>query len=186
MIIRWCFLLILGGLISCGHLQTPEYTSPGEYATPDEYMNSKEIHRDEAQPPRGPFRLRFPVEKMSVSRGYLPRGRKEHHGLDLRGRKNDPIYAAHDGTVIYAGSGFRGYGKMIIIEYDQTWATLYGHLNKFAVKTGDLVQGGQLIGHMGRTGRATGVHLHFELLKEKLPIDPLPIFSAQGVYVLNY
>ncbi len=91
----------------------------------------------------------------------------------MRGPKNTPIVAAHPGRVIYVGRGFRGYGKMVMIEYNNRWASLYAHLNSFEVKQGQYVRMGDVIGRMGRTGRATGVHLHFELLKNKLPVNPM-------------
>ena len=180
-LIRILSVLIFGGLLSCGHFQRPEYTRQGEYSTPEEFMSDRYTSRPSKTPARGPFRLRWPVANFDMSRGFRETGKGEHHGLDIRGRKNDPILAAHDGVVIFAGTGFRGYGKMIIIEYDGNWATLYAHLNAFKVKTADEVKAGDLIGLMGRTGRATGVHLHFELLKNKIPIDPLPIFERHGV-----
>ena len=104
-------------------------------------------------------------------------------GVDLAGKRGYRIYAAHDGIVVYAGRGFRGYGNMILLEYDGQWATLYAHLDGFRVKTGDRVSTGQTIGTMGRTGRATGVHLHFELLKKKQPVDPLPYLRGEALVV---
>jgi murein DD-endopeptidase MepM/ murein hydrolase activator NlpD len=190
-ILQISLFLILCTALSCGHFQGPEYSgdndyvSQGEFSTSQELYNSKElIHPQRKTQPTGPFRLQWPVRKMSLSRGFKDGGsrRKTHLGLDIRGRRGDPIFAAHDGVVIYAGSGFRGYGKMIILEYDDTWATLYGHLNSFKVKTGDEVSSGALLGTMGRTGRASGVHLHFELIRNKTPIDPEPLLKfSRGV-----
>lgn len=91
----------------------------------------------------------------------------------MGGSKGSAILAAHEGRVIYTGSGFTGYGNMVMIEWDSNWATLYAHLNHIDVKEGQWVRQGQVIGGMGRTGRATGVHLHFELIRNKQPVDPL-------------
>lgn len=146
-------------------------------------MNSSEVRAQHAQHRpvvRGPFQLRWPVANPIINRGFL-NGKRPHNGLDLKGRKNEPVYAAHDGYVVYAGSKFRGYGKMIILEYDDGWATLYGHLNKFKVKTGQEVKAGEEIGAMGRTGRATGVHLHFEVIRNKIPVDPLPLLEKSRI-----
>ncbi|MCB0350895.1 MAG: M23 family metallopeptidase [Bdellovibrionales bacterium] len=172
--------------LSCSHFQSPEYSGGAEYSLQGEFSSPEEIYNSDAMKgaerpriQRGPFHLQWPVKKLTITRGFSHEGRKTHAGLDIRGRRNDSILAAHDGTVIYAGSGFRGYGKMIILEYDSSWATLYGHLNKFKVKTGQQVKAGQVIGLMGRTGRATGVHLHFELMRDKVPVDPKPmLFDA--------
>ncbi len=115
----------------------------------------------------------WPVDDARMTRGYLPNRRKPHLGLDLAAPKGSPIYAAHDGLIIYAGRDFKGYGKMVLIEGAQGWATLYGHFSKINVREGQRISQGEQIGQMGRTGRATGVHLHFEIRKEKGPVDPL-------------
>jgi murein DD-endopeptidase MepM/ murein hydrolase activator NlpD len=158
-------------------MSTADHSESDHFASPDDIYKSDDILKKKHQLIRGPFHLQWPVQKMMLTRGFSNRRKHTHLGLDLKGKKGSPILAAHDGTVIYAGSGFRGFGKMIVLEYDQTWATLYGHLNKFNVKTGAEVKAGSVIGFMGRTGHATGVHLHFELMRDKLPIDPAPFFK---------
>jgi murein DD-endopeptidase MepM/ murein hydrolase activator NlpD len=79
------------------------------------------------------------------------------------------------GTVIYTGREFKGYGKMVLIESGEGWATLYAHFDKILVSEGQRIHKGEVIGAMGRTGRATGVHLHFEIRKNRGPVDPLPL-----------
>lgn len=120
----------------------------------------------------------WPVEDARMSRGFLL-GKRWHYGLDLAAKKGTPILASESGVVIYVGKGFSGYGKLIVIEHNDTWATLYSHLNKFNVKEGDRVQRGQKIAEMGRTGRATGVHLHFEIRYNRQPVNPL-MYLPQG------
>lgn len=119
------------------------------------------------------FSLAWPVDRARLTQKFKPSGAKRHWGLDLAARKNSPIYAAHYGRVVYTGQGFSGYGKLIIIEFGDTWASFYSHMSKILVKTGDWVNQGDKIALMGRTGRATGVHLHFELRKNKKPVNPL-------------
>lgn len=126
------------------------------------------------------FSLDWPVTNVKLTQKFHPPTNPSHQGIDLGGKLNTPILAAHSGIVIYAGTGFRGYGKMMIIEHSEQWATLYAHLNRFKVKTGEWVAKGQLVGKMGRTGRASGVHLHFELIRDKIPIDPLSILRWPG------
>lgn len=168
-------------MLSCAQFRRAPFSSGiNEFSTADEYMNSPQVHRESKGQVRGPFQLQWPVRKAKINRGFST-GRDEHFGLDIGGRKNQTIYSAHDGTVVYAGSGFRGYGKMILIEYDSNWASLYGHLNRIEVKMGQKVLAGQVIGKMGRTGRATGVHLHFELIKGKQPVDPLPYLRDKAL-----
>lgn len=120
----------------------------------------------------------WPVEDARLSRGFLL-GKRWHYGLDLAAKKGTPILASEAGVVIYVGKGFSGYGKLIVIEHNDTWATLYSHLNKFSVKEGDRITRGQKIGEMGRTGRATGVHLHFEIRYNRQPVNPL-MYLPQG------
>lgn len=115
----------------------------------------------------------WPVDQARMTRGFLPNRKKPHLGLDLAARKGTAIYASHDGTVIYTGREFHGYGRLIMIEGQQGWASLYAHLSKINIKQGDRVKKGDLIGLMGSTGRSTGVHLHFEIRTASGPIDPL-------------
>jgi murein DD-endopeptidase MepM/ murein hydrolase activator NlpD len=79
--------------------------------------------------------------------------------------------------VIYAGNGFGGYGNMVLVEYNNEWATLYGHLESIAVREGRIVKAGDPLGGMGATGHATGVHLHFELMHNREPVDPLTLLT---------
>lgn len=117
----------------------------------------------------------WPVDAARMTRGFLPHKRRPHLGIDLAAPKGTPILAAQGGTVIYAGREFRGYGKMVLIESGSGWATLYAHFDKILVSEGQRIRKGEVVGAMGRTGRATGVHLHFEIRKDRGPIDPLPL-----------
>lgn len=121
----------------------------------------------------------WPVDEARLSRGYFlkdPRGKKKrpHLGIDLANRRGTPIFAAHNGKVIYVGSGFRGYGRMIMIEGPTgEYATVYAHLSKSRVRQGMQVRQGDRIADMGNTGRSTGNHLHFEIRTLQGPMDPL-------------
>ena len=120
----------------------------------------------------------WPVDNARMTRGFLPNKKKPHLGLDLAAPKGTPIMAARSGTVIYTGREFHGYGKMILIESGDGWATLYAHLDKILVAEGKKVHQGEVLGAMGRTGHATGVHLHFEIRKDRGPVDPLPLLPG--------
>ena len=85
-----------------------------------------------------------------------------HRGLDLAGRRGDPVYAADSGFVVYAGWSPVGYGNLIVIEHANGWQTWYGHLNQIFVTCGQDVWQGSTIGAVGSTGNSTGPHLHFE------------------------
>lgn len=129
----------------------------------------------------------WPVWEARMSRGYLPQGtkkrRRPHKGIDLAAPRGSAVMSSHDGVVIYAGSEFRGYGKMVMIESldprdGGNWATLYGHLDKILVYEGKRVRQGEVIGALGNTGRSSGPHLHFEIRRLNGPIDPLPMLPA--------
>ncbi|MBN1885665.1 MAG: M23 family metallopeptidase [Candidatus Krumholzibacteriota bacterium] len=103
-----------------------------------------------------------------------PRYNREefHYGVDIKARAGEEVLAAAAGTVTFAGRQ-RGFGKLIIIDHGGRVSTVYGHLSNVAVKMGESVKVGTVIGTVGRTGNATGVHLHFEIRKEGKALDPL-------------
>lgn len=155
-------------LTSCTTYRTAEYRGVGAYSTASaqsKYSGNQAVNHAGS--------LIWPVERVRVTQKFAPPKNPKHDGIDLGGSKNTPIIAAHTGRVIYAGRGFRGYGKMVMIESGDKWASIYAHLNKIKVKEGQVVHAGTTIGAMGRTGRATGVHLHFELMKDKMPVNPI-------------
>ncbi len=127
----------------------------------------------------------WPVQQARFTRGFLPNKRRPHLGIDLAAPRGTPIMASQGGVVIYTGRDFKGYGNMILIENGHGWATLYAHLDKFYVREGAKVSQGDVIGAMGRTGRATGVHLHYEIRKNRGPVDPLPLLPAGRELVSN-
>lgn len=172
---KWALLLLVSGLTACGHYrpQSAGYRVSSDYRAPATTEESTPF----IYAPRGPFHISWPVQRVKINRGYRPAKAPRHEGVDLGGVKNTPILAAHEGVVIYTGRDFRGYGNMVLIEYSREWATLYAHLNSISVRAGQIVRAGDPVGGMGRTGEATGVHLHFELLHKRQPIDPLPILS---------
>lgn len=105
-----------------------------------------------------------------------------HTGVDLGGTLGMPIHATAPGRVAYVGTS-NGYGRMVEIDHGQGLVTRYAHLSRFLVRRGDRVHYGQVIGLMGSTGRATGVHLHYEVLVDGKPRDPSKFIQA-GSYVL--
>ena len=92
-------------------------------------------------------------------------------GLVFRGKAGDPVLAAADGRVVYAGSGLRGYGNLVILKHSPTYLTAYAHNQTLLVKDDQAVKRGQKIAEMGSTD-ADGVQLHFEIRKQGKPIDP--------------
>ncbi len=126
----------------------------------------------------GRFSLEWPVDSARLTRGFLPHKKRPHLGVDLAAPKGTPVLSAQNGMVIYAGRDFRGYGRMVLVESGNGIATLYAHFDRIYVTEGQRVHSGEILGAMGRSGRATGVHLHFEVRKDKGPIDPLPLLPG--------
>ena len=92
-------------------------------------------------------------------------------GLNFAGKAGDPVMAAGDGKVVYAGAGLRGYGELIIIKHNATYLSAYAHNRKILVKEGQAVTRGQKIAEMGNTD-SDSVKLHFEIRKQGKPVDP--------------
>ncbi|MEO8807610.1 MAG: peptidoglycan DD-metalloendopeptidase family protein [Burkholderiaceae bacterium] len=92
-------------------------------------------------------------------------------GLSIGGKAGDPVFAAADGRVVYAGSGLRGYGNLIILKHNNTYLTAYAHNQALLVKEDQAVRRGQKIAEMGSSD-ADGVKLHFEIRKQGKPVDP--------------
>jgi lipoprotein NlpD len=92
-------------------------------------------------------------------------------GLVFAGKPGDPVFAAADGRVVYAGSGLRGYGNLVIVKHNNTYLTAYAHNQTLLVKEDQVVRRGQKIAEMGSSD-AERVQLHFELRKLGKPIDP--------------
>jgi murein DD-endopeptidase MepM/ murein hydrolase activator NlpD len=104
-----------------------------------------------------------------------------HTGVDFAAQRGTPVRAVGDGVITQAGWN-GGYGRAIDIQHDSTYASRYGHLDRFAdgILPGASVLKGQIIGYVGSTGRSTGPHLHFELYKDQQYIDPLSVeFPAE-------
>lgn len=93
-------------------------------------------------------------------------------GIDIAGQLGQPVKAAANGTVVYAGRGLLGYGDMIIIKHDETYLSAYAHNSRLLVKEGEQVRTGQTIAEMGNTG-TDRVKLHFEIRRRGQPVDPL-------------
>ncbi|MBX4187922.1 MAG: M23 family metallopeptidase [Candidatus Doudnabacteria bacterium] len=113
----------------------------------------------------------WPTPVRTITQGF----HRLHSGIDISDSKREPIYAAADGFVEL--SGWRtGYGNTVIINHGNGFKTLYGHSSEIYVKAGDKVTKGQVIAKQGNTGRvrgATGIHLHFEIIKNGVKVNPL-------------
>jgi lipoprotein NlpD len=102
----------------------------------------------------------------------------KNKGVDLSGNAGDPVVAAADGKVVYAGAGLRGYGNLIILKHNNTYLTAYAHNQSLQVKEDQSVKKGQKIAEMGNSD-ADRVKLHFEVRRQGKPVDPLKYLPAK-------
>jgi len=113
------------------------------------------------------------------ARGNLISGFDEskNKGLDIGGKVGDPVLAAADGRVVYAGAGLRGYGNLIILKHNNTYLTAYAHNQTLLVKEDQVIKRGQKIAEMGNSD-ADQVKLHFEIRRQGKPVDPAKYLSG--------
>ena len=102
----------------------------------------------------------------------------ETRGIEIGGKPGDPVRAAADGKVMYAGTGLNEYGSLIIVQHNKDFLTAYSHNRKLLVKTGDIVRQGQEIAEMGDEDNSR-VSVLFELRHDGKPIDPMPFLPAR-------
>ncbi|KXU94638.1 peptidoglycan-binding protein [Caballeronia megalochromosomata] len=126
-----------------------------------------------ATAPKGTFV--WPV-RGDVVRKFGASGNK---GIDIEGKVGQPVKAAASGKVVYAGSGLRSYGRMIIVKHSNDYLTAYAYNDKLLVKEGDTVKQGATIADMG-TGPSGTPALHFEVRKSGAAVDPVPLLGAAG------
>jgi len=147
-------------------------------------------------PSGGGFRMRASFRRRSGGDAFIwpvtgrinsffgRRGRRRHDGLDLKASRGSPVHAAEGGRVIASGRA-RGYGNFIKIRHSASFVTLYAHNNVNLVMSGARVVRGQVIARVGRTGNATGPHLHFEIIRDARARDPLyylPVGRRSGAF----
>lgn len=105
-----------------------------------------------------------------------------HQGIDIWGQRGQPVVAADGGEVIEVGSN-KSYGNYCLIRHNEEIVTRYAHCDEITVKEGDLVPQGGQVGTLGASGNATGVHVHFEIIKDGVKVDPLPYMTGSLPYV---
>lgn len=118
----------------------------------------------------------YPLEgKITSSFGWrknpFGRGYEFHTGMDIEAPAGSPVRATADGVVLHAGRLYQ-YGETVIIAHASGYRTLYAHLSHIEVKEGQKVSAGQTIGRVGSTGRSTGPHLHYEVIKDERALNP--------------
>lgn len=130
-------------------------------------------------PPTAPasnLRWAWPADGQLLSR--FAAGDPTRQGIDIAGKRGDPVRAAADGVVVYSGAGLVGYGELVIVKHDESWLSAYGHNRSRMVAEGARVRSGQQIAEMGRTGADRDM-LHFEIRYDGKPVDPLRHLPAR-------
>lgn len=138
--------------------------------------------RETAAVPAAGVRFSWPVSG-TISSHFGKRRGGYHEGIDIAAGKGTPVTASRSGHVIYSGNGLKGYGNLVIVRHVDGYSTVYAHLSKRDAKKGQFVTKGARIGRVGRTGHATGNHLHFEIRSARAPVNPL--LYLQGKYASN-
>ena len=105
-----------------------------------------------------------------------------HPGVDISAAMGTPVRAAGDGIVEYAAYRPDGYGKLVIIDHGNGLATHYAHLSRFEVVPGQEIRRGEVLGYSGATGRVTAPHLHFEVRRGGVPINPYQYLARSAVF----
>ena len=135
--------------------------------------------------------IKRPVKGGRISSNYgwrlhpIKHTQRMHTGIDYAVPVGTEVKAAQYGKVIFAGNQ-GGYGNLLVIKHNSTYRTVYAHLNKFKVSIGDWVKQGDVVAYSGNTGLSTGPHLHYEIRKNGLSLDPVTGQSAsEHILVLN-
>lgn len=176
----------IGQIVNVPRAMTVSEPPPAKQRHPKEYKNEMQLasrgsknSKDEetssvtAATFSGTFA--WPVGGQLTS-GYGNRNGRLHHGIDIWNEQeaNTPIKAAASGVVSRAGYA-GNYGNLIVIDHGDGWSTYYAHLSRIQVSKGQHITTGQRIGYMGKTGNATGYHLHFEVRQNGRSLDPLHV-----------
>ncbi len=105
-------------------------------------------------------------------------GQRIHQGIDIPAPKGTPVHATASGGCVVSGRNRGGYGEVIVLEHDGGYQTLYAHLSRRVVRVGQRVERGEIVGHVGSTGRATGNHLHYEVRRNAKACNPVPFLRS--------
>jgi murein DD-endopeptidase MepM/ murein hydrolase activator NlpD len=182
--------IINAKVVGTGNILSARFTNRGKAFTAVRYTNKQGVssyYTADGSSMRKAF-IRSPVDFARISSGFSM-GRmhpilnkiRAHKGIDYAAPRGTPIKAAGDGKVTLAGRQ-GGYGNVVTIQHNNSYKTLYGHMQGFAkgIRTGTSVKQGQIIGYIGTTGLSTGPHLHYEFQVNGRHVNPLSIKTAKA------
>ena len=144
--------------------------------------------------PAGPVTRRIafetPVRGHAINSSFglrrLPGQAARHHaGVDIAAPRGTGVYVAAEGSVLRTGYEPAGYGRFVEIRHPNGMTTLYGHLSRLDVASGEIVEAGARIGLVGSTGRSTGPHLHFEVRRGDRQVNPVKVMGQTFEVIID-
>jgi murein DD-endopeptidase MepM/ murein hydrolase activator NlpD len=174
--IKITFLITMGVLLNSACSETPIYHGKRGRTSDYERVPKKELSKVQID-------IRFfpPVKNYHgyrITSGFGIRNdpkynyKEFHSGIDIDTKEGEPIIASAPGKVVFAGRK-SGYGKIVIIEHGERIHTVYAHLSSIVCGKGDYLKRGEILGNAGKSGNATGIHLHFEIRKAGKAVNPI-------------
>lgn len=152
------------------HPKRPSVTQPSRLP------HTAAIPRDQVRPEQRGFL--WPLQG-KITRTFQPSGKRRHDGVDIAAPRGTSIRAAANGEVVFSDWGPGGYGRIVILRHEAGLVTVYAHNHRNLVRAGQTVRRGDHIATVGRSGRATGYHLHFEVRRQTVPVSPFKFLSHQ-------
>jgi hypothetical protein len=176
-----------GKFINYGNIIAAQYIGSSKKFSAFYFDDGRQAgYYDENGVPQRKMFLRVPVKFGQRTSSYstrrfhpISKKYKRHTGIDYSAARGTPIFATAGGTVEFAGRR-GGYGKLVVIRHPNGYKTYYGHCSRLLVKKGTYVKQGQTIARVGRTGQATGPHVHYEVRINGKPMNPKSIKSTKG------
>jgi murein DD-endopeptidase MepM/ murein hydrolase activator NlpD len=180
------FILVSAALLSLVACSpSPKYRSGPTRTTEDRTAHVREPSPPAPaaptlfSPPIRNYSKRRLTSRFGVRKNPRYGTREFHHGIDIKAKMGEDVLSAAPGTVIFAGRQ-SGFGKVVIIDHGKRFCTVSAHLSSMLVDEGDSVERGEVIGKIGRSGNATGTHLHFEIRVAGKSVDPLKYLRSTG------
>ncbi|MBU0506455.1 M23 family metallopeptidase, partial [bacterium] len=145
------------------------------YMSVTRFLRERKIATDRSQ---RPVTLDWPLKEFVLTSKFGMRHGRPHDGIDMSAPSGTPVLAAAEGQVLFA-KRFSGYGNLVVLKHAGNYFTAYSHNSRMYVTPGKVVKKGEKIAAVGRTGRASGNHLHFEVHKGVDAINPLKVLPKK-------
>ncbi|MCM0605977.1 MAG: M23 family metallopeptidase [Xanthomonadaceae bacterium] len=124
----------------------------------------------------------WPLEDVKINSRFGKRRRGFHEGIDLKAAVGTPVYATQAGQVIYADNKIGGYGNMVVVKHSTGLFSVYAHLSKMSVEAGEHIKQRDPIGLSGKSGRTRGPHLHFEVRRGSVALNPVNFYERGNLF----